>query len=207
MKILLIFSTLLLFASCAWGQSYEYLRPTTDTDTIWTASTCNVGTDNSVSMSATYSGKSGIGPITSSYGQLFTGENQHAQRVFSSWQSGAGGTYSILVLNITAMKLGTLPYVCAAYSTDGGGTWTNFCSIGTSQTTCTATITGTPLANIQVGVGSSVGAIAKSSFIRVFDIWTAGAIGASPGFDGGTFETGFLDSYGIWDYARRWRKL
>jgi hypothetical protein len=34
-----------------------------------------------------------------------------------------------------------------------------------------------------------------------------GTPGASTGFDGGTFETSFLDPYGIWGYSECWREL
>lgn len=113
----------------------------------------------------------------------------YSMRLFTAWQA-AGTSYSNLVVNISAScHIGDdgdhVGGRCgAAYSTDGGSTWNHIYSYvststnGDVQTTWTATITGTPLSGVQVGVcalaASDPGGQGTSATITTYDIWTTG---------------------------------
>ena len=196
---------LLLYGSISWAQSsYEYRRPATDADSTNNAlgaAACNdnVGTNSgSSSNSAVYTGKTGPGPTGSIAAQGITNTTYPAKyrtRVFTTWQA-AGNSYSNLTINVNVKCAITdggdnVGGLCgAAYSTDGGSTWTTIYSYGSesrgsdSPTTYTANITGTPLGGVQVGVcalaAGDYGGQGTGATITTYDIWTTGTVSSVP---------------------------
>ena len=177
--IAVLFST----ASAPQGQSVESLRPTADAN--YFGSLCNYGTETiSSSMSAVYSGKSGSGPTgssasisdTSSYGLGSSG------RIFTNWAT-TSNSYSSLTVNLSAASAftgdpGNSVQTLAYYSTNSGSTWTILMNVqaGSSQTTYSATITGSSLSSLQVFVCSFTNRLSGSatSTQTDYDLWTAG---------------------------------
>ena len=193
----LIAAILLCASSVCWGAT-EYLRPTADATSSSSAlksATC-AGTatnQSSSSNSAVYTGKSGIGPTGSSGGQSATTNSTtgfYTMRSFTTWQSTTN-TYTALTVSIS-IKCATVNNDAvqarcgAAYSTDGGSSWTNlytYASTSTgndTQTTYTVTITGTALSSVQIGVCALVNADSLgngiTSTVTTYDIWTAAPI-------------------------------
>lgn len=110
-------------------------------------------------------------------------------RVFTTWQTTTN-TYSVLTLS-GSFKCsvidggGSNGGGCgAAYSTDGGSTWTQMYTYfnpdtgGDAQTTYTATITGTALSGVQIGICATAfgvdGQGDQTATITTYDIWTTG---------------------------------
>lgn len=169
------------------AQTIDYERPTTDSDLTAQVSPCSGSGTNmlSASMSAVYSGKSGIGP-TGAYGELdatYSGGSHWSGREFSAWESPAF-SYSSLTINITVSQSGSGAGTQACYSTNSGSTWASFgnMNVGSTETTFAVSINGAVLSNILVKVltlANSTGT--KSTF--VYDLWTAGTE-QSTGFPG-----------------------
>jgi hypothetical protein len=176
---------LLYVASASWA-STEYLRPTADS--FYNAAPCNAGTfiDDSP-ISGVYSGKSGAGPtgtanlLAGVYGskQYFSGE------VYTAFQS-ATKTYTALTINISAATshTGAAGVSSAYYSTNSGSSWTALYSTSgtTSQTTYSASITGTAMSGVKVVICASSGTSTSTVNNNVYDIWTAGTYGTTSGF-------------------------
>lgn len=208
----IIIAVLLIVAMPIWA-STEYRRPTADADStngllliacgISSGAKTNIA---SYSQSAAYSGKTGVGPTGSSAFLLLASSSsseEYTARVFKNWATGSA--YSLVLYLSMSCDIeedgnrdGGL---CgAAYSTDGGSTWTGLYQFSSSQTNSdnqafyTATITGTSLANLQVGICSETdsGVGGNSAQTNTYDIWTSGTPSTSSGFDPGTFEDGAL---------------
>ena len=188
------------------GNSTEYLRPTSDADStssaLRSAACPGTYTDQaSVSNSAVYSSKSGAFPEGTGGAQSVDGTTSHSiytMRVFSNWQTTAN-TYTALSINgsfacaisDTGDNVGG---VCgAAYSTDGGSTWTNLYSVSSTtthnnpQASYSASITGATLSNVQVGVcavAKQTSSNSSEATLTTYDIATAGTVPSGGG--GGT---------------------
>lgn len=162
---LALIASLLFSASSAWTQSVEYLRPTTDVDPG--TAVCSDIAESSLSMSAVYSGKSGVGPTGSEGTQtvLYNPSDDYGKsRIFGNWQS-ATETYSSLTLNYSGSCSGTGS--CSVdYSTNGGSTWAGLSS--------SVVITGTTLANLKVRVCADGSLTSGTTQLTTNDIWTTG---------------------------------
>ena len=161
------------------GGANQYLRPTADSDSssaiISVCSGSGVHAASS-SMSSVYSGKSGIGPVTSAFGYLQGSGNTFEQRIFSSWQS-ASASYSNLALSVNwSCAAGNIDGVCTlGYSSNSGASWTTISSTAGSfsQQTTSVTITGTLVANLEVAA-CVINTTDTSAQANIYDIWTSG---------------------------------
>ena len=185
----LISSLILVFCIPVWAAT-QYSRPTSDSSQSITGISCDSGANfTSSSMSAVYSGKSGVGPTGSSatVGATYSSGQQYAERLFSGFHS-VTGTITALVLNASLSYLvnndsGAAP--CVYYSTNSGSSWTSLGSISPSQTTLSATITGATVSNIEVLLAAQSGTTTTSSaVITAYDIWLTATTTLTTGFPG-----------------------
>jgi hypothetical protein len=174
---------ILCAASVGWAAT-EYNRPTADAN-LTTSIGCSGTNIGSTSMTATYSGKSGIGPTGASSAQLVASPSSGSvyymkSRVFTfpagSW-SGLTLYVSLSCYNDTSQTYGS----CGAYySTDSGSTWTSFGGVSLSQSTSSVLLgTVANLSTVQVGICArakydSTDASPTNETLTAFDIWTAG---------------------------------
>ena len=187
---LIISAAVFIATSCA-AQTLEYKRPTADVQTTVTSG-CSGTNVASSSMSAVYTGKSGVGP-TGSFASIAesgsaVGLTEYQARQFNTWQS-TSSTYATLTLNVSVScsvsneQPAGSGECFALYSTDSGSTWRSLYGYTTRgstdpQNTSSAVITGTPLANLRVSVcaGGTGGIPPDSGLLVVYDIWTTGII-------------------------------
>jgi len=180
----LIATGLLLFAASALCPAQtEYKRPTADANAS-VPSVCTGSVDQaSSSMSAVYTGKSGMGPLgggaslTATYAG--SGESVYSARIFSAWQT-AGHTYTSLTVTANAISSVVTGSATLYYSTNSGSSWSLLGSVGSSDLNYSATITGTALSSLQVlACASAAPATGAAATNTVYDIWTAGTYSTS----------------------------
>ena len=164
---------------------YDYLRPTADADLPVATAPCSSPGSNqsSSSMSAVYSGKSGVGPTGASadLSSFYSGGTHWSGRQFSVWQTPLHA-YSSLTISITVTQSGVTE---GCYSTNNGATWTSFgnLNVGGTETTLTATITGATVSDVLVDVVSIATTIGLKQ-TTVYDMWLTGGYYAPSGFPG-----------------------
>jgi hypothetical protein len=110
----------------------EYLRPTADATTTLTPGCAGTNVAES-SMSAVYTGKTGIGPTGSSFQMSETTFGKFKADIFSSWAS-TSKTYSGLSVYVSA-SYGGLGYGGVMYSINGGSSWALLSNLTSSQAT------------------------------------------------------------------------
>ena len=115
--------------------STEYKRPTADSDPGSGVLYSSTAYTASSSMSAVYSGKSGVGPTGSSStisASDSSGTGSHttsSSRAFKTWQSASGGYASLTLYASVATTLTNTGDTYLYYSTNSGSTWTLFRTI------------------------------------------------------------------------------
>ena len=178
MKRLLLALVLMLMSTASALAQLYYLRPSADATTSATTG-CYAGTNTaSPSMSAIYSGKSGVGPVnpTTTLGNVlgyYSSGQTYEQRVFSGFQA-ATGTSTSLVLNVYlgAYRLGSGSGGCVYYSTNSGSTWTSMGTIPSTMSTLSVTITGATVSNVKVLASAYSGTASSNNYsIAIGDIW------------------------------------
>jgi hypothetical protein len=202
MRKLLIVAAM-IYSMSAWG-AVEYRRPTADAN--GTYSGCNGTTDvASSSMSAVYSGKTGVGPTgVSANMPNITTASQYSQRIFSSF-AAASQVYSTLIIHVSGSTVATNSASAVVfYSGDSGSTWVDFGNFTSTQSTVSQNITGKSLSNLQVMVCEVTGPTGTTQVLAtVNDIWTEGI--SLPAVVGSVFEDGalyqFVPFWKKWDAA------
>jgi len=170
----------------------EYKRPTSDVNV-----SCGSEDTASSSMSAVYTGKSGVGPVTSpnsSIGVSGSVSVNTTGRLFSGWSTTK--SYTSLTLNVnracdtstTSVNPPIQIGLCSiTYSYDAGATWNSlyFYSSSTSGSDPQATTTipipsSVTLSNLQVQIcayggyrGGSFGGTGQAT-LTIYDLWTVG---------------------------------
>ena len=178
-----LIAILLCAVSTAWS-STEYLRPTADANQT-VASVCGVSGYSdiaSTSMSAVYSGKSGVGPTGSSAVlSLSAGTtDRFTSRTFSGFPNSSYTYTASPILYVNAGCATVSAAACSVYySVNSGSSWTQlyYANTTTSQTTYTATLstlTGPTLSSLQVVACASVLTATATVSDTQYDIWTAG---------------------------------
>ena len=178
-----LIAILLCAVSTAWS-STEYLRPTADANQA-VSSVCGLSSYSdtaSTSMSAVYSGKSGVGPTGSSAVlSLSTGAtDRFTSRTFSGFPNSSYTYTASPILYVSAGCATASTAACRVYySVNSGSSWTQLYSVTTttSQTTYTATLstlTGPTLSSLQVVVCAGVATTTATASNTQYDIWTAG---------------------------------
>ena len=166
----------------------EYLRPTADATTSNTALKNALGFSgtalSSSSMSTVYAGKTGAPPTGASATQVANSigtASRYKMRVLSTLQapSSACATSATLQVSLSCSVSDTGDNTggecAAAFSTNGGTTWSNlysypsYTTASDSQTTYSATITGATLSNVQIGVGAEGYTDTGSATITAYD--------------------------------------
>ena len=183
-KLLILFVLLWLPTFC---HAADYLRPTTDIDVPYGYSAPCTDSDGytSESLSGTYTGKSGPGPITvPSYGSqlissIYVGPHKFVEleeaRIFKF--TGTYRAYSSLTLNLSVQNslTGVSSSADAYYSTNNGSTWTHLGNFNNLNTIFTVPINGISPTNVQILVCSLADSgITRHSNTYVYDLWITG---------------------------------
>ncbi len=125
----------------------------------------------------------------------YTGNSRYSERVFTTWQTGHTESAATLYVSAALTTATGSTSGCIYYSTNGGSTWIAMTtSVSSSQTTYSAVITGTALANVQVSVSENATLTSSTVQMTVYDIWTVGTYTASTSH---TWLLSYLDEQ-IW---------
>jgi hypothetical protein len=198
--------------------STAYLRPTSDNGPLSGVYGCHTAVRDASqplggSFSTAYSGKSGAGPTGSSAAATVEYADSLAQTwdqdifgmysgAYGYWQSPPAGTSASGTLNIsiksTSVGTGT-PTYCAAYTTNGGVTWTQIGLMSNTQSTLTATgITSISGLGLMIGCQTTTSSNSTCT-LTVYDVWLVWTY--SPGY----FQYGYPTEIGLVLFDERWR--
>lgn len=173
----------LFFASPAFGQAHEILRPTADLNSTITALGCSGTSQSTTAMTNSYDS---AGLATSS-GQITRGtrtSTTYRVRIFKTWVAPTQ-SYTALSLKVNSSSVetfvsGSTGYTNVSYSLNSGSSWiTVHEGINWSQTTDSITLsTAQDFTKVQVAIcvqsnagGDSLGDLET---MTVWDIWTDG---------------------------------
>jgi len=194
MKRLILF---LFFASSAYSQSHEILRPTVDSSSSITTLGCS-GSNNTSSSMANSHDTAGLSTSSSIQATGSISVTHYEVRIFSSWAAPTSA-YTSLSLNVNTAGVetnntGTDGVMQVSYSTNGGSSWIGIRTGGGfggnwSQITDSKTLsTAQDFTKLQVAIcvqGSAGGDTnGTTDKVTAWDIWTDGT------FTGGAVGSG-----------------